>query len=125
MPQELTWVVRKRLVEQDTAGGSPWKKFGKQLLTPMGDEGIANVGRTAMNLFSGSPKAAAVTNQYSPHLAAGYNKNLNPLAKEVVKKGTDWSKWILPASIGAGAYTAMAPVEGLDDTQGEYDKEKA
>ena len=34
------------------AGASPWKKFGTQLLDPMGKEGIANVGRTAMNLFS-------------------------------------------------------------------------
>jgi len=63
-------------------------------------------------------------NQYSPHLAAGYNPNLNPLAKEVVKKGGDWSKWILPASIGAGAYTAYAPVKGLDDTQSKWDEDK-
>jgi len=38
---------------------------------------------------------------------------------------SDWSKWILPASIGAGAYTALAPVPELDDTQSEWDEEKA
>jgi hypothetical protein len=45
------------------------------------------------------------------------------VAPDVAK--SDWSKYILPASLAAGAYTAAAPVEGLDDTQGEYDKEKA
>ena len=42
-----------------------------------------------------------------------------------VAKSGYWSKWILPASIGAGAYTAMAPVPELDDTQGEWDEDKA
>ena len=29
-----------------------WKKFGTQLINPMGEEGIANVGRKAIELFS-------------------------------------------------------------------------
>jgi hypothetical protein len=45
-------------------------------------------------------------------------KNILPAAK------SDWSKYILPASLAAGAYTAAAPIEGLDDTQGEWDKKK-
>ena len=45
--------------------------------------------------------------------------------KKALEKGAgDWSKYILPASIGAGAYTAMAPVEGLDDVSGEWDEKK-
>ena len=46
-------------------------------------------------------------------------------ALETTKKAGDWSKWILPASLAAGAYTAAAPVEGLDDTTSEYDEKKA
>jgi hypothetical protein len=32
---------------------------------------------------------------------------------------------ILGGSLGAGAYTAMAPIEGLDDTTSEWDEDKA
>jgi hypothetical protein len=106
-------------------GGMGWKKFGARLLDPMTTQGgISNVGRSAMNLFTGSPQAAAVSTAGQP---VGVERlNLPQLAKETVKKGAgDWSKWILPASIGAGAYTALAPIEGLDDTTSEWDEDKA
>ena len=56
---------------------------------------------------------------YKEHLRSGL------IAKVAVAAAkSDWSKYILPASLAAGAYTAAAPIEGLDDTQGEWDEEK-
>jgi len=62
------------------------------------------------------------------NLAPGFDStigNLGKLGEEAVKKGADWSKYIIPASIATGAYTKYAPVEELDDTQGEWNKKKA
>jgi len=48
------------------------------------------------------------------------------VGEEVGKKAAgDWSKWILPASVGIGALSAKMPVEELDDVQGEWDADKA
>ena len=54
----------------------------------------------------------------------------SPATKKVVEEGGkktagDWSKWILPASVGIGALSAKMPVEELDDVQGEWDEDKA
>jgi hypothetical protein len=108
-----------------------WKKFGTQLLNPMGEEGIANVGRTAMNYFKGSPQTTGeITAANVGPVKTSYGSILT--GKDALKAGgkelagkSDWSKWILPASLAAGAYTAMAPVEELDDSQSEWDADKA
>ena len=72
-------------------------------------------------MFQGAPAAVSTAGQPVgvERLMAGGDKILPHVAK------SDWSKWILPASIGAGVYTSMAPVAGLDDTTGEWDAEKA
>ena len=72
-------------------------------------------------MFQGAPAAVSTAGQPVgvERLMAGGDKILPNVAK------SDWSKWILPASIGAGVYTSMAPVAGLDDTTGEWDAEKA
>jgi len=105
-------------------GGAPWTKFRTQLLNPMGTEGIANVGRTAAGWFSpattGATTGATTAGASWP---GGRERFLGKVVPDVAK--SDWSKYILPASIGAGAYTALAPIEGLDDTTEEWDKEKA
>jgi len=73
-------------------------------------------------------KGLTAGNQYSPMVDMGYKNYLSGLsgAQKTIPNvaKSDWSKWILPASIGAGAYTAAAPIEGLDDTQGEWDEDK-
>jgi len=116
------------------SGGAPWTKFGKQLLNPLGESGIANLAKPGgWSMFQSAP--AAGNYGYATeagHLASGAaggarlpgaSSNIfSKVAPNVAK--SDWSKWILPASIGAGAYTALAPVPELDDTQGEWDKKK-
>ena len=104
------------------AQGTPWKKFGAKLLDPTGSQGIGNVFRpSGWSMFQGAPAAVSTAGQPVgvERLMAGGDKILPNVAK------SDWSKWILPASIGAGVYTSMAPVAGLDDTTGEWDAEKA
>jgi len=114
--------------------GVGWEKFIPRLLDPMGEQGIGNVGRSAMNLFSGKAPAPVAGNYgyatEAGHLASGAAggarlpgapmnlKNILPAAK------SDWSKYILPASLAAGAYTAAAPVEGLDDSTLEWERKK-
>jgi hypothetical protein len=109
---------------------TPWKTFGKQLLDPKftgltrGESGIGQVF-TPKN-WSMFQKAAPVV-QASTNLGAHdvINKANRLSGGDVLKKGSDWSKWILPASLASGAYTAAAPVEGLDDTTSEYDTQKS
>jgi hypothetical protein len=116
------------------AGATPWKKFGAQLLSPTGGQGIGNLAKPGgWGMFQGAPAAGnygyATEAGHLASGAAGGARLPGAAAKaakalETTKKAGDWSKWILPASIGAGAYTAMAPVDDLDDTQGEWDKKK-
>jgi hypothetical protein len=104
-------------------GGTGQLTFAQRLQDP---KLLANLVKPSG--WGGASTTSGITaaNQYSPHLAAGYNKNLSTLAKagDAVKKGTDWSKYILPASIAAGAYTAGQPEEDLDDAGGEWQKQK-
>jgi hypothetical protein len=54
------------------AGGAPWTKFGKQLINPLGDEGIANIGRKAMSYFKKpTPKVASYADDFVTH-GVGY-----------------------------------------------------
>jgi len=104
-------------------GATPWKKFGAQLLNPMGKQGIGNLARPGgWGMFQGAPADAAVASQSWRTSNVMNPENLKNLQN--VKKAGDWSKWILPASIGAGAYTAAAPVEGLDDSTSEWERKK-
>jgi hypothetical protein len=96
------------------AGQTPWKKFGAQLLSPTGGQGIGNVFNPTGGLGKGK----------------GWSMFSSPATKKVVEEGGkkaagDWSKWILPASVGIGALSAKMPVEELDDVQGEWDADKA
>jgi hypothetical protein len=122
------------------AGATPWKKFGAKLLDPTGSQGIGNVFR---------PSGWSMFQKAAPVSGAGIGGEKEMLAELVAETGpltkgeelrrainlsktkalpnvakSDWSKYILPASIGAGLYTAAAPIEGLDDTQGEWDEDK-
>ena len=107
------------------AGQTPWKKFGAQLLAPTSSQGIGNLARPGgWGMFQSAPAAGAEAT-IGGLTGKGPAKwaDIAKVAPNVAK--SDWSKWILPASIGAGAYTALAPVEGLDDTQSEWDEDKA
>jgi hypothetical protein len=109
------------------AGATPWKKFGAQLLSPTGGQGIGNIFNPTGGLGKGKgwsmfQKATPIVQASTKYGAADVIDKANRLGVNPVK--SDWSKWILPASIGAGAYTALAPVDDLDDTQGEWDKKK-
>jgi len=86
---------------------------------------------------TGTTGTTALTagNQYSPHLAAGYNKNLSTLAgkaadKNLFQKGLGFlqdhpTAAILGSSLGAGLYTAKMPIEDLDDSTSEWKRQKA
>jgi hypothetical protein len=115
--------------------GLGWKKFGARLLDPMGGQGIGNIFNPTGGLgegkgwgvFRGAPAATS-----SPYLASGAAggarlpgaaANISKIAPAVAK--SDWSKYILPASVAAGLYTAEQPLGELDDTTEEWDEEKA
>ena len=108
---------------------TPWKTFGKQLLNPKftgltrGESGIGQV--FSPKNWSMFQKATPIVQASTKYGAADVIDKANRLGVNPVK--SDWktaAKWILPASIGAGAYTAMAPVEELDNVQGEWDEDK-
>jgi hypothetical protein len=108
--------------------GMGWEKFIPRLLDPMSTEGgISNVGRTAMNLVRGKP--AVTTNQYSPFLEAGYNKNLSkavtPVAPSLIPGVSNKVlAGVAGPAIGAGLFTAAQPPEELGgEVQGEYDED--
>jgi len=112
------------------AGATPWKKFGAKLLDPTGSQGIGNLARPGRwGMFQKATPALNLSSaERGFNLAPGFDStigNLGKLGEEAVKKGADWSKYIIPASIATGAYTKYAPVEELDDTQGEWNKKKA
>jgi hypothetical protein len=94
------------------AGATPWKKFGAKLLDPTGGQGIGNIFNPTGGLgkgkgwgiFQGADTAAKA-------------------ASKVAGKG-DWSKYILPASIGAGYLADKMPADDLDDVSGEWDEKK-
>jgi len=110
-------------------GATPWKKFGAKLLDPTGSQGIGNLARPGgWGMFQKATPALNLSSaERGFNLAPGFDStigNLGKLGEEAVKKGADWSKYIIPASIATGAYTKYAPVEELDDTQSEWDEKK-
>ena len=112
-------------------GATPWKKFGAKLLDPTGSQGIGNLARPGgWGMFQKATPALNLSSaERGFNLAPGFDSTIGNLGKlgEGAKKaaGSDWSKYILPASIGAGLYTAKAPIPELDDTQEEWDEDKA
>jgi len=121
------------------AGGAPWTKFSKQLLNPLSGEGIGNIFNPTGGLgkgqgwgmFQGAPAATS-----SPYLASGAAGGARlPGAANILPKASLWDKgvaalknpWVtIPAaSVAAGLYTAKMPLDDLDDSTDEWDKEKA
>jgi len=107
-------------------GATPWKKFGAQLLSPTGGQGIGNIFNPTGGLGKGKgwsvfqkPAIQASTKYGAMDVIDKANRLGSPAA------GSDWSKYILPTSIAAGAYTKYAPLDELDDTTEEWDEEKA
>jgi hypothetical protein len=122
-----------------------WKKFGKQLLSPMGDDGIANIGRKAMSyLKKPTPVSGAGIGGEKAMLAeltaeTGALTEAQKIQRMInLSKTTPAAKSFLPGvsnkalamiglpSVAAGLYTAKQPPEELGgEVQGEYDDNKA
>jgi hypothetical protein len=91
------------------AGAAPWKKFGAQLLDPMGKEGIANIGRKAMSYFkTPTPKVASYADDFvttgkaltgTGQLTGG--SEILPNAYKLAQM-TDWEKAASLAKLGTG-----------------------
>jgi len=75
--------------------------------------------------------AAKVAEGATGYVSTGHTMRGDELFKKALTKTvpdvakSDWSKWILPASIGAGLYTAKQPLGDLDDSTSEWDEKKA
>jgi hypothetical protein len=108
------------------SGGAPWTKFGKQLLNPLGESGIANLARPGgWGMFQSAPAAGAVSTAGQP---VGVQRLMPGGAKNLPKAAAPWYKnpWVtIPAaSAAAGLYTAQQPEEDLDDAGAEWQKQK-
>ena len=119
------------------AGATPWKKFGAKLLDPTGSQGIGNLARPGgWGMFQ---KATPLATSSAPSVTAGlgaeefargtYADQLTALqaAGKTAGKaaGSDWSKWIIPASIAAGYGADKMPGDTIDEGTAKWDAEKA
>jgi hypothetical protein len=116
---------------------APWKKFGAQLLDPMGKEGIANIGRKAMSYFQKPTPVKQITDT-SQILPMKKPADLMKIAMETdtaqilgsqnaanVAGGAGLlKKAILPSMAATYFLTDKAPLDELDDTQSEWDEKK-